>query len=300
MAYKFTPMPMKGYLFPGQGSQYIGMGRALYHHSKRARQMFKTADQILGMDLTHIMLEGAQEALKATTVAQPAIFLHAVATAFVADSFHPAAVAGHSLGEIAALVASEVIPFEDGLHLVAARSKAMQEACQLCPGTMAAVLGLKDEVIEAICAEITQEVVVPANYNCPGQLVISGSQAGVALAIEALTKAGARKVIPLPVEGGFHSPLMAHAQESFAAALSAIPFSKGICPIYQNVTGQPVTDPQTIKENLLQQLVAPIYWTKTIHHMIQDGITACIECGPGTVLQGLTRKIAPTLSIGAM
>lgn len=291
---------MKGYLFPGQGSQYIGMGKVLYHHSRPARRMFETADRILGMDLTQMMLEGSQEALKATTVAQPAIFLHSVVTAFVSDSFHPAAVAGHSLGEIAALVASKVIPFEDGLHLVAVRSKAMQKACQLYPGTMAAVLGLKDEVVEEICAKITQEVVLPANYNCPGQLVISGSQSGVALAIEALIKAGARKVIPLQVEGGFHSPLMAHGQESFAEALSSIPFSKGICPIYQNVTGRPVTDPQTIKVGLLQQLVAPIFWTKTIRHMVEDGITECIECGPGTVLQGLTRKIAPALSIGAM
>lgn len=291
---------MKGYLFPGQGSQYIGMGKVLYHHSRPARQMFETADRILGMDLTQMILEGSQEALKATTVAQPAIFLHSVVTAFVSDSFHPAAVAGHSLGEIAALVASKVIPFEDGLHLVAARSKAMQKACQLCPGTMAAVLGLKDEVIEAICAKITQEVVVPANYNCPGQLVISGSQSGIELATEALIKAGARKVVPLQVEGGFHSPLMAHAQESFAEVLSSIPFSKGTCPIYQNVTGRPVIDPQTIKANLLQQLVAPVFWTKTIHHMVEDGITECIECGPGTVLQRLTRKIAPALSIGTM
>ncbi|WP_250238505.1 ACP S-malonyltransferase [Cardinium endosymbiont of Oedothorax gibbosus] len=291
---------MKGYLFPGQGSQYVGMGKVLYHHSRSARQMFETADRILDMDLTQMMLEGSQEALKATAVAQPAIFLHSVVTAFVSDAFHPAAVAGHSLGEIAALVASEVIPFEDGLHLVAVRSKAMQKACQLCPGTMAAVLGLRDEVVEEICAKITQEIVVPANYNCPGQLVISGSQSGVALAVEALIKSGARKVIPLQVEGGFHSPLMAHAQESFAEVLSSIPFSKGICPIYQNVTGQPVTNPQTIKANLLQQLIAPVFWTKTICHMVEDGITECIECGPGTVLQGLTRKIAAALSIGAM
>ncbi|MGI2257601.1 ACP S-malonyltransferase [Candidatus Cardinium hertigii] len=291
---------MKGYLFPGQGSQYIGMGKALYQHSRRARQMFATADRILGMDLTQLMLEGTLEALKATTVAQPAIFLHAVATALLSDAFHPAAVAGHSLGEIAALVANKVIAFEDGLYLIAVRSKAMQKACQLCPGTMAAVLGLREEVVEAICARIRQEIVVPANYNCPGQLVVSGSQTGITLAIEALIQAGARKVIPLQVEGAFHSPLMAPAQENFATALSSISFSKGTCPIYQNVTGLPVTDPQIIKENLLQQLVAPIYWTKTIHHMVQDGISECIECGPGTVLQGLTRKIIPDLSIGSL
>jgi len=289
---------MKGYLFPGQGSQYIGMGKVLYQHSKRARQMFATADRILGMDLTQVMLEGTD--LKATTIAQPAIFLHGVATALLSDVFHPAAVAGHSLGEIAALVASKVIPFEDGLYLVSVRSKAMQKACQLCPGTMAAVLGLTEEVVEAICTRITQEIVVPANYNCPGQLVISGSQAGVTLATEALMQAGARKVIPLQVEGGFHSPLMAPAQEDFATALSSVSFSKGSCPIYQNVTGLPVTDPQIIKENLLQQLVAPIYWTKTIHHMVQDGISEYIECGPGAVLQGLTRKIIPDLSIGSL
>ncbi|WP_243017924.1 MULTISPECIES: ACP S-malonyltransferase [Candidatus Cardinium] len=291
---------MKSYLFPGQGSQYVGMGQILYGHSSQARAMFATADQILGMALTKIMLEGDQDSLKQTIVAQPAIFLHAVITAHINDNFHPAAVAGHSLGEIAALVANKVITFEDGLHLVGVRSRAMQKACTLFPGTMAAVLGLKDEVVESICEEITAEIVVPANYNCPGQLVISGSQAGVALATATLHKAGARKVIPLQVAGGFHSPLMAHAQESFAEAVAAIPFTKGICPIYQNVTGLPVTDPQIIKKNLVQQLVAPIYWTQTIKQMIKDGITEFIECGPGTVLQGLARKIAPDLSTRAM
>lgn len=290
---------MQAYLFPGQGSQYVGMGQALYSHSLAARQMFARADRILNMDLTQIMLEGSQEALQETRVAQPAVFLHAVATALLSDAFRPSAVAGHSLGEIAALVVSQVVTFEDGLHLVAVRSKAMQKACQLCPGTMAAVLGLKDEIVEAICADITHEIVVPANYNCPGQLVISGTKSGLALAVEALLKAGARKVIPLQVGGAFHSPLMAHAQEIIAEALSSIPFSKGICPIYQNVTGLPVTDPQIIKQNLLQQLVAPVYWTKTINHMVEDGITECIECGPGNVLQGLTRKIAPNLAIAA-
>ena len=291
---------MIGYLFPGQGSQYVGMGKVLYNHSSQAREMFQTADQVLEMDLTQVMLQGTEEALKETIVAQPAIFLHAVITAFLSDAFEPAAVAGHSLGEIAALVASKVITFEDGLHLVKVRSRAMQEACLLCPGTMAAVLGLSDQVVEGICREITQEVVVPANYNCPGQLVISGSEAGVALATEALREAGARKVIPLPVAGAFHSPLMAHAQESFAKALSTTRFSKGVCPIYQNVTALAVSDPDMIKANLLQQLVAPIYWTQTINQMIEDGITTFVECGPGAVLQGLTRKIAPSVLINAM
>ena len=248
------------------------------------------------MDLTQMMLEGSEQALQETIVAQPAIFVHSVVMASITSSFHPAAVAGHSLGEISALVASKVISFEDGLRLVAVRSKAMQLACTLFPGKMAAVLGLADQIVQETCAEITQEVVVPANYNCPGQLVISGSELGIQLATEALIKAGARKVIPLKVAGGFHSPLMESAKEKLSLALSSTFFFKGICPIYQNVTGFPATDPQTIKENLLQQLVAPIYWTETIHHMAQNGIMEFIECGPGTVLQGLVRKIIPTLT----
>lgn len=288
---------MKGYVFPGQGSQYVGMGKALYDHSSQARELFKIADQILAMDLTQIMLEGDQPSLKETAIAQPAIFVHSVISAFVSNDFYPAALAGHSLGELSALVAGKVIPFEHGLHLVALRAKAMQKACQIAPGTMAAVIGLKDAVVETICKNIQDEIVVPANYNCPGQLVISGSHAAISLAAEALVQAGARKVIPLQVAGAFHSPFMAHAQKSFATALTSMPFSKPICPIYQNITGLPVSEPEIIKQNLIQHLTSPIYWTKTINSMIQDGISMFIECGPGAVLQGLNRKIAPALSI---
>ncbi|WP_339044104.1 ACP S-malonyltransferase [Cardinium endosymbiont of Tipula unca] len=288
---------MKAYLFPGQGSQQKGMGKELYCSSAQARQMFETANQVLDMDIIQVMLEGSEETLRETTIAQPAIFLHSVTMAAVATDFCPSAVAGHSLGEISALVASKSICFEDGLRLVAMRSKAMKQACQLAPGTMAAVIGLSDEVVQETCRCIMEEVVVPANYNCAGQLVISGSSAGVAIATEALVKVGARKVIPLRVEGGFHSPLMDHAKADFALVLASIPFAQPICPIYQNVTGLPTNDPQTIKDNLLKQLVSPIYWTATIEHMVEDGITQFIECGPGAVLQGLVRKIAPCVSV---
>lgn len=291
---------MKAYLFPGQGSQHVGMGKALYYHSAQARRMFETANQILNMDLAQIMLEGSQQTLKKTTVAQPAIFVHSVIIASITTTFHPAAVAGHSLGEIAALVAAQIITFEDGLQLVATRSKAMKNACKLLPGAMVAVLGLTDKIVEEICAQITQGVVVPANYNCPGQLVISGNKSSITLAIEALIKAGARKVIPLKVEGGFHSPLMESAKKDLSVALASIEFSKGICPIYQNVTGLPTTDPKIIKENLLNQLISPIYWTATINHMVEHGITEFIECGPGVVLQGLVRKITPTSVISGL
>lgn len=286
---------MKAYLFPGQGSQQRGMGKALYDNSSQVRQMFETANQILDMDMISIMLDGSEEILRDTTVAQPAIFLCSIAMATVSTDFQPSAVAGHSLGEITALVASQAMQFEDGLKLVKARSRAMKKACQFVPGSMAAVIGLSDKAIQEVCSHITEEVVVPANYNCEGQLVISGSKIGIEMATEMLLKAGARKVIPLRVEGGFHSPLMEHARTDFAHTLASTPISQPICPIYQNVTGLPTNDPQAIKKNLLQQLVAPIYWTATIKHMIADGITEFIECGPGTVLQGLVRKITPLI-----
>ena len=291
---------MKAYLFPGQGSQHVGMGKALYNHSAEARQLFEKANQILDMELTQLMFEGSEDALKETVVAQAAIFVCSTIMATLADLAPPMAVAGHSLGEISALVAAQVITFEEGLQLVATRSKAMQACCKLMPGTMAAVIGLADELVQNICATITAEIVVAANYNCPGQLVISGTQAGVALASKALIQAGALKVIPLKVAGAFHSPLMESAQKAFKSALDAITFATAICPVYQNVTGHPVTDPATIKQQLLEQLVSPIYWTATINHMAKNGITEYIECGPGHVLQNLVRKINPTVKVSSL
>ncbi len=281
---------MKAYLFPGQGVQCVGMGRALYDASASMRARFHQADRLLAMKLTDLMFNGPADALKETIVAQPAIFLCSILLAETLP-FPPAAVAGHSLGELTALVASKFLSFEDGLALIAIRARAMQEACHALPGTMAAVLGLEDEAIEAICASIVDEIVVPANYNCPGQLVISGSKAGVARATKALLQAGARRVIALEVEGGFHSPLMEMAKDPLRKALASISFSKGICPIYQNVSGLPTTDPETIKKQLVEQLVAPVYWTNTIHCMTKNGIAECMESGPGNVLTRLVQKI---------
>ena len=292
---------MKAYVFPGQGSQFKGMGQDLYQSSEAARALFDQADEIMGFSLTKVMFEGTDEELKQTSVTQPAIFLHSVALAlttgaFAADGFAVSMVAGHSLGEFSALVAAGALSFQDGLKLVAQRAAAMQRACEIQPSTMAAVLGLDDASIERICAEVAAggEVVVPANFNCPGQVVISGSLEGVRLAGEKLKEAGAKRVLPLQVGGAFHSPLMEPAREELAKAIETTPFSQPRCPIYQNVNAQPSTDVETIKANLIAQLTAPVRWTQSVEAMAAAGATQFIECGPGKVLQGLVKKIVPT------
>lgn len=282
---------MKAYVFPGQGAQFIGMGKDLYDASPVAKELFEKANEILGFNITEIMFNGTDEELKETKVTQPAVFLHSTILAKVlGDKFQPNMVAGHSLGEFSALVASGVLSFEDGLKLVYQRAMAMQEACEAEPSTMAAILGMEDEAVEQICESI-DEVVVAANYNCPGQLVISGSIKGIDLAIEKATEAGARRAIKLPVGGAFHSPLMEPAREKLATAIENTPFSVGICPIYQNVTANAVTDVDEIKKNLIAQLTAPVRWTQTMNQMIADGCEEVIEVGPGNVLQGLFKKV---------
>ncbi len=282
---------MKAYVFPGQGAQFTGMGQELYEQSAQAKSLFEQANEILGFDITKIMFEGSAEDLKKTEVTQPAVFLHATILAQVlGDSFNPDMVAGHSLGEFSALVANKCLSFEDGLKLVAQRAQAMQKACALEPSTMAAVLGLEDTVVERICAE-TPGTVVAANYNCPGQLVISGSMSAVEMACAKLSEAGARRALILPVGGAFHSPLMTPAQDELGQAIEATDFAKPICPVYQNVTASAIVDPATIKSNLLTQLTAPVRWTQSVQQMIQDGATQFIEVGPGNVLQGLVKKI---------
>lgn len=299
---------MKAYVFPGQGSQFKGMGLDLYKNgSPVVKKLFEQADRILGFDLTKIMFEGTDEELKQTNVTQPAIFLHSVALAKTVEDFNPdqfgvSMVAGHSLGEFSALVAAGALSFEDGLRLVSQRAEAMQRACQLNPSTMAAVLGLDDATIERICAEVMAagEVVVAANYNCPGQVVISGSNEGVRLAGEKLKEAGAKRVLPLPVGGAFHSPLMEPAREELAEAIGDTPFSLPRCPIYQNVNAQPATAIQTIKANLIAQLTAPVRWTQSVEAMTADGATLFVECGPGKVLQGLVKKIAAGVEVAGV
>ncbi|GAA4453468.1 ACP S-malonyltransferase [Nibrella saemangeumensis] len=285
---------MKAYVFPGQGSQFKGMGQDLYQQSDKARALFDRADEILGFSLTRVMFEGTDEELKQTNVTQPAIFLHSVALALTTDSFSPDMVAGHSLGEFSALVAAGALSFEDGLKLVSQRASAMQRACEMNPSTMAAILGLDDATIERICADIEGEVVVPANYNCPGQVVISGTNEGVRIACERLKEAGAKRALPLPVGGAFHSPLMEPAREELANAIENTPFRQPDCPIYQNVNAQPSTDVDTIKANLIAQLTAPVRWTQSVEAMVSDGAAQFVECGPGKVLQGLVKKIAPS------
>ncbi len=285
---------MKAYVFPGQGSQFIGMGKDLYEKSESAKALFEKANEILGFRITDIMFSGTDEELKQTKVTQPAIFLHSVILAKETPDFQPDMVAGHSLGEFSALVAAGALSFEDGLVLVSKRALAMQKACEANPSTMAAVLNLADNVIEEICASV-DAVVVAANYNCPGQVVISGSNEGVALAGEKLKAAGAKRVLPLPVGGAFHSPLMEPAREELAAAIEATHFSTPVCAIYQNVNAQPATEVATIKANLIAQLTGAVKWTQSVQNMVTDGATIFVECGPGKVLQGLVKKIAPSL-----
>lgn len=282
---------MKAYIFPGQGAQFTGMGLDLYENSPMAKELFETANEILGFCITDIMFEGTAEQLKQTNVTQPAIFLHSVILAKVlGDSFQPEMVAGHSLGEISALVAADVLSFEDGLRLVSKRASAMQKACEIIPSTMAAVLGLEDQIVEQIC-ETVDGVVVAANYNCPGQLVISGEVSAIEKACELLTEKGARRALVLPVGGAFHSPMMEPAREELAAAIKETHFNEPTCPVYQNVPATAVTTATEIKENLMKQLTAPVKWTQSIQSMISDGGTQFIEVGPGKVLQGLMRKI---------
>ncbi len=283
---------MTAYVFPGQGAQFSGMGKNLYESSDSARQMFEKANEILGFDITKVMFEGTDEELKQTNVTQPAIFLHSVILASTIEDFKPDMVAGHSLGEFSALVAAGALSFEDGLKLVSQRANAMQRACEINPSTMAAILNLADNVVEDICAGI-DGVVVAANYNCPGQLVISGTVEAVTEACEQLKAAGAKRALILPVGGAFHSPLMEPAREELAAAIENTTFSTPSCPIYQNVNAQPSSDVATIKANLIAQLTGPVRWTQSVQNMVADGATTFIECGPGKVLQGLVKKIAP-------
>ncbi|MDR2963674.1 MAG: ACP S-malonyltransferase [Bacteroidales bacterium] len=283
---------MKAYVFPGQGAQFVGMGKDLYDNYAQAKELFEKANEILGFRITDLMFAGTDEDLKQTKVTQPAVFLHSVIMAKVlGNTFTPNAVAGHSLGEFSALVAAGALSFEDGLVLVSKRAQAMQKACELNPSTMAAILNLDDKTVEDVCASIEGEVVVAANYNCPGQLVISGSNAGIDKACELLLAKGAKRALKLPVGGAFHSPLMESARVELEAAIAATEFKNPICPVYQNVDAQPYTDATKIKVNLIEQLTAPVRWTQTVQNMIADGITSFVEVGPGKVLQGLVKKV---------
>lgn len=290
---------MKAYIFPGQGAQFTGMGKDLYDNRPSAKALFDSANKILGFDIASVMFTGSADQLKETKVTQPAIFIHSTVLALTADSFHPDMVAGHSLGEFSALVANKTLSFEEGLALVSQRANAMQEACEMNPSTMAAILGLEDNVVEEICASI-EEVVVAANYNCPGQLVISGSLKGIEIACEKLKAAGAKRALPLQVGGAFHSPLMAPAKQKLAAAIEKASFNKPICPVYQNVNAKPSTDVAEIKKNLIDQLTAPVRWTQSVQQMTKDGATTYIECGPGKVLQGLVKKISPSVEASSL
>lgn len=290
---------MTAYVFPGQGAQFTGMGKALYEENQEAKALFEKANEILGFRITDIMFEGSVDELKQTKVTQPAIFLHSVILAQTTEGLHPGMVAGHSLGEFSALVVNKTLAFEDALKLVFKRALAMQKACEINPSSMAAILGLDDVKVEEICSEI-EEVVVAANFNCPGQLVISGSQKGIEIACERMKEAGAKRALPLPVGGAFHSPLMEPAREELAAAIKSTTFHKPICPVYQNVNGRAATEVEEIKENLVAQLTAPVRWTQSVQQMVQDGADHFVECGPGKVLQGLVKKIAPEVEVSKL
>lgn len=282
---------MKAYIFPGQGAQFPGMGKDLYNSNEIAKKLFDQADELLGFPITQAMFQGTEQELMQTKVTQPAIFLHSVILAKTYPAYKPDMVAGHSLGEFSALVANGVLTFEDGLKLVYQRALAMQEACEINPSSMAAILGLDDETVENICASIEGEIVVPANYNCPGQVVISGSTKGIEIACENMKEAGAKRTLILPVGGAFHSPLMEAAREKLEKAIKETIFHHPICPIYQNVSTTGMTDLDMIKENLISQLTAPVKWTQSVNNMVKDGATQFLECGPGKVLQGLVKKI---------
>ena len=290
----------KAYVFPGQGAQFVGMGKDMYENSELAKELFEKANEVLGFRITDLMFEGTDEDLRQTKVTQPAIFLHSVIlTKTNADKFTPDMVAGHSLGEFSALVAAGALDFEDGLRLVSKRAMAMQKACEIAPSTMAAIIGLADEKVEEICASI-DGVVVPANYNCPGQLVISGTHEAIDAACAKLSEAGARRALKLPVGGAFHSPLMDPAKEELAAAIEQTTFKTPICPVYQNVSTKGETDPEVIKKNLVAQLTAPVKWTQSVQNMVADGMGQLIECGPGAVLQGLVKKIEKSIEATAI
>ncbi len=292
---------MKAYVFPGQGAQFVGMGKDLYENSELAKEMFEKANEILGFRITDIMFDGTDEELKQTKVTQPAIFLHSVILAKTkADDFNPDMTAGHSLGEFSALVAAEALSFEDGLRLVSKRAMAMQKACEAEPSTMAAILGVDDKIVEEACQNIQHEVVVPANYNSPGQIVISGSEKGIDFAIEILENLGAKRAIKLNVGGAFHSPLMEPARIELESAINEVEIKEPVCPIFQNVTAQAVTNPHEIKLNLIKQLTAPVRWTQSVVNMLEFGADEFIEVGPGKVLQGLVKKVdrkMPTRSL---
>jgi [acyl-carrier-protein] S-malonyltransferase len=290
----------KAYVFPGQGAQFSGMGKPLYDENSAAKVLFDQANDILGFSITDVMFEGSDEDLKQTKITQPAVFLHSVIVAKTMGDFAPSMVAGHSLGEISALVAVNALSFEDGLKLVSIRALAMQKACEQNPSTMAAILGLDDAVVEATCNEISEEVVVAANYNCPGQLVISGSNEGVRIACEQLLEKGAKRALPLPVGGAFHSPLMEPAREELAAAISNATFNIPDCPVYQNVSTIGETDPQTIKDNLIAQLTAPVKWTQSVQNMVANGASEFIEVGPGRALQGMIKKVDRSLPVSGV